>query len=124
MRAAIPVSVVAILFSVACAGEDAVLPVEISLGAGGTTPSSTSVASGAALRFTNHDTIDHQIASTTCTELGSPTLAAGKSFTATLGVGPKTCTYKDGLHPTEAAFEGTVLVAAPAGGGGGGGGGY
>src|SRR6266851_555602 len=40
------------------------------------------------------------------------------SFLATLGAGPKTCTFTDGLHPSPAAFQGTVNVEQSPGGSG------
>ena len=36
--------------------------------------------------------------------------AAGASFTATMGAGPKTCTFSDALMPGKTAFQGTVTV--------------
>jgi plastocyanin len=114
----------AILSTLGCGGgSDGPAPVEIGLAAAGTSPSTTTVSSGGTVRFVNHDAVDHQIASTDCPELGSPALAPGNAFIATLGAGPKTCTYRDALHPSVPAFEGSLTVAAPAGGGGGGGGG-
>jgi len=36
--------------------------------------------------------------------------AAGASFTATMGAGPKTCAFSDALMPGETTFQGTVTV--------------
>jgi hypothetical protein len=88
-------------------------PAMISLQAAGANPSTVSVTAGSQVQFTNADTIDHQVASSNCSELGSPTLAAGASFTATMGPGPKTCAFADELQPGATAFQGTVFVDQP-----------
>lgn len=111
------------LAPLACGGEETPATPLVQLSSAGVSPSSITVASSAALRFVNKDSADHQLASTDCSELASPKLSAGGSFTATLGAGPKTCTYKDSLAPSASAFQGTVTVQAPGSGGGGGGGG-
>jgi len=85
-------------------------PAMVSLRAGGVTPSTISVMAGARLEFTNEDTVNHQVVSNDCSELSSPVLAAGASFTATMGAGPKTCTFSDALMPGKTAFQGTVTV--------------
>jgi plastocyanin len=111
----------------ACGGSDSSTPatVDVAIGASGLSPQSASAPSAGSIRFTNNDTKNHQIASAACASLGSPVLSTGQSFTATLPAGPKTCTYSDGLDPSNAVFQGQVVVAAAgAGGGGGGGSGY
>lgn len=85
-------------------------PAMVSLRAGGVTPSTISVMAGARLEFTNEDTVNHQVVSNDCSELSSPVLAAGASFTATMGAGPKTCAFSDALMPGETTFQGTVTV--------------
>jgi hypothetical protein len=87
------------------------------LRASGVSPQSISVSSGGQVRFINHDTADHQIASSACAELSSPRLAPDAGFTATLGTGPKTCGFDDALAPSAVSFQGTVNVAAPGMGG-------
>ncbi len=88
----------------------------VTLQPGGANPTAISVMGGAQLEFVNADSMDHQIASSDCPELNSPRLVATaetrstSSFLATLGAGPKTCTFTDGLHPSPAAFQGTVNV--------------
>jgi len=82
----------------------------VSLRAGGVTPSTISVMAGARLEFTNEDTVNHQVVSNDCSELSSPVVAAGASFTATMGAGPKTCAFSDALMPGKSAFQGTVTV--------------
>ena len=102
----------------ACGGESpmtAATPV-ISLQAAGAAPAAIAVQGGAQLSFVNSDAVDHRIVSTDCSELSSPTLAAGATFTATLGTGPKTCSFGDALQPS-AAFQGTVSVQTAAVGG-------
>lgn len=111
------------LFALAAACGDG--PPVVSLGAAGASPTTLSVASGGQVHFVNSDGVPHSITSSDCPELASPTMAAGGSFTATLGSGPKSCAFADGLQPLAAAFQGTLQVgAAPSGGGGGGGYGY
>ena len=89
-------------------------PAQVTLAAAGVAPASVNVGSGGQVHFVNNDAAAHQIAgSANCTELNSPSLATGKDFTATLGTGPKTCTFNDGLNPTASAFSGTINVAAP-----------
>jgi len=85
-------------------------PAMVSLRVSGVNPSTISVMAGAQLQFTNEDTVNHQVASNDCSELSSPILAAGGSFTATMGAGPKTCAFSDALRPGETAFQGTVTV--------------
>src|ERR1700730_3076370 len=85
-------------------------PAMVSLRAAGVNPSTISVMAGAQLQFTNEDAVDHQVASNDCSELSSPILAAGASFTATMGAGPKTCAFSDALMPGKTAFQGTVTV--------------
>jgi hypothetical protein len=106
----------------ACGGSSSA-PAAITLRSAGADPASISVMAGAQLQFTNADAVDHQVASTNCPELSSPTLPAGGSFTATMGAGPKTCSFDDALQPSAAPFQGTVMVQSSAVGGGGGGGG-
>ncbi len=99
----------------ACGGSN-YTPVTITLRPAGADPTSISVMGGAQLQFANADSIDHRIASSDCPELSSPTLAAGASFTATMGTGPKTCTFDDALQPSAAPFQGTVTVQSTPGG--------
>src|SRR5712692_9713921 len=108
----------------ACGGSSSA-PAAITLRPAGADPASISVMGGAQLQFTNADSVDHRVASADCPELSSPTLPAGGSFTATMGAGPKTCSFDDALQPSAASFQGTVMVQSSAvGGGGGGNGGY
>ena len=88
-------------------------PVQITFEAAGVVPASVNAGSSGQVHFINNDTAAHQIASTSCAELASPSLAGGKDFTATLGIGPKVCTFNDGLNPSTTAFQGTINVAAP-----------
>jgi hypothetical protein len=99
----------------ACGGSSSV-PAAITLRPAGADPTSISVMGGAQLQFANADSIDHRIASSDCAELSSPTLPAGASFTATMGAGPKTCSFDDALQPSAAPFQGTVTVEPSTGG--------
>jgi hypothetical protein len=101
----------------ACGGSSPAPAAAITLQPAGADPTSISVMGGAQLQFANADSIDHRIASSDCPELSSPTLPAGASFTATMGAGPKTCGFHDGLKPSAASFQGTVIVQFSAGGG-------
>ena len=95
----------------ACGGSPSSFgPAMVTLRAAGVNPSTLSVIAGAQLQFTNEDTVEHQIASSDCSELNSSALAAGARFTATMGAGPKRCTFSDALMPGDAAFQGTVTV--------------
>ena len=85
-------------------------PAMISLQAAGANPSTVMVAAGTQVQFINADTIDHQVVSSDCSELDSPTLATGGNFTTTMGTGPRTCAFADGLQPGATAFQGTVIV--------------
>jgi len=99
----------------ACGGSSSssFAPPMVSLQAAGANPSTIMVTAGTQLQFTNADTIDHQVVSSNCSELDSPTLAAGATFAATMGTGPKICAFADGLQPGAAAFQGTVIVDQP-----------
>ena len=98
----------------ACGGSSSsFVPAMVSLQAAGVNPSTVRVTAETQVQFINADTIDHQVASSNCSELDSPTLAAGASFTATMGPGPKTCAFADGLQPGASAFQGTVIVDQP-----------
>jgi hypothetical protein len=105
---------------VACGSSGGQAPAKIQLSSAGASPGVITVPSGGQVDFVNKDTADHQIASTDCSELASPKLTTGQDFLATLTTGPKTCTFKDGLNPSNNTFSGTVTVTAPGMGGGGG----
>ena len=84
----------------------------VSLFDSGASPSTISVAAGVQLQFTNEDFVNHQIVSNDCSELDSPVLTSAASFTATMGAGPRTCTFSCALNPGAAAYQGTVNVGA------------
>lgn len=111
MRLALALVVLAACGGSSSSGKPATI--QVTLGASGVSPASVNAGSGGQVHFVNNDTAAHQIASTNCTELASSSLAAGGAFTATLGTGPKTCNYNDGLNPAAAAFAGAINVAAP-----------
>ena len=89
-------------------------PAMVSLQATGANPSTVMVTAETQVEFINADTVDHQVVSSNCSELDSPSLPAGATFTATVGTGPKTCAFADGLQPGATAFQGTVIVDQPA----------
>ncbi len=123
MRAAL-LSLVFLASVAACGGSSSFGGATITLSAAGLSAAAVSVPSAGQIKFVNDDTASHQIASSNCAELASGPLAHGASFIATLGAGPKTCSFNDGLNPSSASFQGSVTVAAPGAGGGGGGAGY
>jgi hypothetical protein len=108
----------------ACGGSDSFGGATITLTASGLSAAAVSVPSAGQIKFVNNDSASHQIASSNCSELASGPLAHGASFIATLGAGPKSCSFSDGLNPSSTQFQGSVSVAAPGSGGGGGGAGY
>ncbi|HUJ25102.1 MAG TPA: hypothetical protein VLW85_03730 [Myxococcales bacterium] len=107
--------------AVACGGNSSSPPppdgAVLTLSAAGVSQPSITIPSGGKVTFTNNDTAAHQIVSTDCGELASPSLSTGQTFSATL-LGPKTCTYKDGLNPGAAAFDGTISVSGESDAGG------
>ena len=88
-------------------------PVQIAFSTTGVSPVSANVGSNGQVHFVNNDAAAHQIASTNCTELNSASMATGQGLTLTVGAGPKTCAFNDGLNPSATAFAGTINVAAP-----------
>ena len=104
-----------------CGGSGGNSAAQVQLTSSGASPNTITVPNGGQVHFINKDTANHQIASSDCSDLASPSLAPNGDFLATLNGGPKTCTFKDGLNATVTAFNGTVTVQAPGGGGGGGG---
>jgi hypothetical protein len=101
-------------FALAACGGSSFVPAMVLLQPAGVNPSMVMVTAETQVQFINADTIDHQLVSSNCSELDSPTLAAGTTFTATMGTGPKTCAFADGLQPGATAFQGTVIVDQPA----------
>jgi plastocyanin len=111
MRMAILLAPLALM---AC-GSSSSAAAAITLRPAGADPTSVTVTGGAQVQFANADSIDHRLASGDCPELTSSTISAGASFTATMGNGPKTCTFDDALQPSAAAFQGTVIVQSSMG---------
>jgi hypothetical protein len=79
----------------------------------GVAPNSFAALSQATLHFTNNDTVSHDITSANCGELKTGLMAAGAGATVMLGPGPKSCNFSDSLHPTAAAFQGSINVLPP-----------
>ncbi len=100
-------------------------PAEIDLTATGATaggnPSvNIDIPSGGQVHFVNKDTKPHQVTSPECAELNTAQLAPNAdSGLLTLQGGPKGCTFKDSLDPSNAAFSGNITVSAPGTPGGG-----
>lgn len=118
MRAAI-LLLAPLAFAAACGGSGGGTPsgpFEVNITSAGVSPSTFTALSQASLHFTNRDTVSHNITSPNCGELTTGAMAAGADATVTLGAGPKSCDFSDSLHPTAAAFKGTVTVLAPGNG--------
>jgi len=118
MRTAI-LLIIMTAFVAACGGSGGGTPsgpLDVNLTPSGASPSTFSALSQATLRFVNQDSVDHQIVSTACPGLVTPTIAPGANASATLPPGPKDCDFSDNLHPSAAAFHGTVSVLAPGNG--------
>src|SRR5260370_22677373 len=116
MEENVRIAIVLVRRALMAGGGSSSVPAAIALRPAGAAPTSISVMGGAQLQFANADSIDHRIASSDCAELSSPTLPAGASFTATMGAGPKTCSFDDALQPSAAPFQGTVTVQPSTGG--------
>src|SRR2546421_749456 len=72
------------------------------------TPSSVTIKTGDAVKWTNTDTQNHQVVSNNGSFV-SPVLAAGKTYTHTFRTSG-TYRYHDGLHPS---ITGKVVVTGP-----------
>src|SRR3954465_13934517 len=85
-------------------------PAEIDLtAAGARTPTAPSVnidlPSGGQVHFFNKDAAPHKVSSSDCAELNTAQLAANTDAPLiTVNGGPKGCTFKDELNPSNAAF--------------------
>lgn len=114
---------------VACGGSGGgggnVAPAEIDLTATGATAGGNptvniTIPSGGQVHFVNKDTKPHQITSADCLELNTAQLApSADSGLITLNGGPKACTFKDNLNPTNAAYSGNINVSTAGSPGGG-----
>ena len=96
-------------------------PAEIDLTAAGASPrENIDIPSGGQVHFFNKDTVPHQIVSTDCAEVNTPQLAPNTdSPLITLTGGPKSCSFKDNLNPTNVNFSGDITVVAAGAPGGG-----
>jgi hypothetical protein len=115
MRTAI-LLIVTTVFVAACGGSGGGTPsgpLDVNLTATGAAPNNFTALSQATLRFVNQDSVAHQIASTSCSGLATPSIAPGTNASATLPAGPTTCDFKDSLRPTAAAFQGNITVLPP-----------
>ncbi len=86
---------------------------EVDLTSAGLSPSTVTIVSGGLVRFVNKDSAAHQIASSACAELDSPSMSSGQDFSVAV-TGMKQCSFIDGLNPAAASFHG-ILNVAPAG---------
>lgn len=78
--------------------------------AGGVTPAAVCVLPGGSVTFTNEDTAAHDIQSgAACPQLNLGPIPAGESRMATFPT-VATCSFRDELQPTNAAFQGLVSV--------------
>ena len=82
--------------------------VDIRIERSGFVPASVTIAAGDTVRWTNRDTIDHQVVSETGS-FASAILRAGQSYSFTF-TAAGTFRYRDGLRPAE---RGTVRVTGP-----------
>jgi hypothetical protein len=118
MRSAI-LLILTTVFVAACGGSGGGTPsgpLDVNLTATGAQPNNFNALSQATLRFVNQDSVAHQIASTGCSGLNTPSIAPGTNASATLPAGPTACDFKDSLHPNAASFQGTITVLAPGNG--------
>ena len=90
----------------------------IMMTASGVSPKTLTVGYGAKVTITNNDSAPHEFSSnphpvhTDCPEINAPVLTMGQSFTATMAGRAETCGFHDHLNPTNAVFQGTILVTA------------
>ena len=90
----------------------------ISITSSGVSPKTLTVGFGGKVTITNNDGKPHEFSSnphpvhTDCPELNAPVLTTGQSFTATMASRAEACGFHDHLDPTNAAFQGTILVSA------------
>ena len=82
--------------------------VDIRIERSGFVPDNVTVAAGDTVRWTNRDTIDHQVVSETGA-FASPTLRPGQAYSFTFDAAG-TFRYRDGLRPAE---RGVVRVTGP-----------
>jgi plastocyanin len=80
----------------------------VAIKAGGFAPAKTEISSGDSVRWTNVDTVNHQVVSDQGL-YASPILRPGQTYTRTFNQGG-TYRYHDGMKPTE---KGSVVVKGP-----------
>ncbi|HEX9574680.1 MAG TPA: hypothetical protein VF994_11325 [Myxococcales bacterium] len=114
MRAAI-LLVASVSVLVACGGSGGGTPsgpFMVNLTSAGANPNSFTALSQAQVQFTNNDSKPHQISSSNCPEMSTPSIPAGMSATVTLAAGPKSCTFSD----SPSGLQGSVNILAPGNG--------
>jgi hypothetical protein len=114
------VATILVSFAFAACGGSSGGPTEapIRMTSSGLSSSAVTIPSGGRVHFFNMDTVDHQIASSSCPDLATPRLAPGADSLRPQMTGPLSCTFSDAVT-SSAAFNGTVTVNSPAAGGGG-----
>jgi plastocyanin len=103
---------------VACGGGSSGGPTEapVRITSSGFVNASITIPSGGRVHFFNNDSVAHQVTSSDCPQLDTPSIpAGGDSLQATM-TGPASCNYKDAAN---ASLVGSVTVSAPGTGGGG-----
>src|SRR5262245_32420409 len=94
------------------------IALEVAINSSGVSLPTNVVDVGSQIRFTNNDTVQHQISSnphpnhTDCPELNNPMLAPGQTFVATMTV-VRTCGFHDHLDPFNPLWQGTIEVRQP-----------
>jgi len=91
-------------------------PFPVTLTATGANPKTFQALSQAQVQFNNSDSAPHQITSSDCTQMSTPSIAAGANAIVTLPAGPMSCTFHDNLNPAAAGFQGSVSILAPGNG--------
>jgi hypothetical protein len=84
----------------------------ITMTSAGLSSPAITIPSGGRVHFFNKDTANHQITSQDCTDLDTPVLAPNTDSLRPTMTGPLSCTFSDAVSGS-AAFNGSVMVAAP-----------
>lgn len=109
MRTLVFTAVTVLALTVAGASEPAATATKtVKITASGFSPTSVTIKTGDAVRWTNNDTKNHQVVANNGT-FASPTIAPGRSYTHTFNTAG-TFRYHDALHPS---LTGRVVVTGP-----------
>jgi plastocyanin len=107
-RASMVAAAAAAAAALALASPAGAATVDIRIERSGFVPASVTIAAGDTVRWTNRDTIDHQVVSETGA-FASATLRRGQSYSFTFQIAG-TFRYRDALRPAE---RGTIRVTGP-----------